>query len=437
VRGLTSVPERRFPGPPVGERRGIVESGQLISGRYRLREELGRGGMSVVWRADDDVLGRDVAVKVLSASFARDPEVQRRIRSEARAAARLRHPNVVSVFDYGEFTDGGQVLSYVVMELVDGRSVADMISGGPLPWNLAVLIGAQVAAALAAAHADGIVHRDVKPANVMVTSSGVKLVDFGVSAAVGALDDRGGQLLGTPAYLAPERLQGGPVRPSTDVYALGLLLYRALCGRMPWPASTITQMVRAHVVQRPAPLPPIAGLPAEVVRLVSRCLAKQPADRPSAVEAAEVLGEIAGLPSPTLLRSSTTATVTLTVPVARRRTRTLVAASVAAALLATAAGAWWARDLRSGPSPSVAAVAEGAVRPAPSAATSAPATASPAATTTVRTVRVVRPPTAAQHPAAAAPAPGKAKAPPGPAPKAKPAPPKKPKKAKKPKPGHG
>ena len=171
--------------------------------------------MSVVWRADDDVLGREVAVKVLAAAMAGDPDQRRQIRDEARSAARLRHANVVAVYDYGEVTDAGRTMSYVVMELVDGRSLADMLTGGRLPWKVTALVGAQVAAALAAAHADGIVHRDVKPGNVMVTSSGVKLVDFGISAAVGALDSPDGQVLGTPAYLAPERIEGSPVRPET------------------------------------------------------------------------------------------------------------------------------------------------------------------------------------------------------------------------------
>jgi eukaryotic-like serine/threonine-protein kinase len=319
-----------------------VDGGDLIAGRYRLRERLGRGGMSVVWRADDEVLGREVAVKVLSSALASDPELRRRIRDEARTAARLRHPAVVAVYDYGEFTDCGRALSYVVMELVDGRTLADMLTGGSLPWKVAVLVGAQVAAALASAHTAGVVHRDVKPANVMVTGVGVKLVDFGISAAVGAVDERQGHVLGTPAYLAPERVRGGPVRPATDVYALGLMLYLALCGRMPWDASTVTQMVRAHVYVRPAALPVISGLPPQVAQLVSRCLAKQPADRPSAVEVAESLGEIAGLPSARVMRSASVAP-TLALPKAgvRRGRRALFAAAGTAAVMITAGGAWW------------------------------------------------------------------------------------------------
>lgn len=282
-----------------------MDRGDLIDGRYRLAEHLGHGGMSVVWRADDETLGREVAVKVLSPALADDPTTRERIRSEARAAAGLRHPGIVAVFDYGELTEAGHVLSYVVMELVEGRSLADMMTGGPLPWRLAVLISAEVAGALAAAHRAGIVHRDVKPGNVMVAASGVKLVDFGISATVGELDGVDGMVLGTPAYLAPERVAGGPVRPATDVYALGLLLYRALSGRMPWTATTVTQMIKAQVYAVPAPLPPVPGLPPEVLRLLRRCLAKKPGERPSSGEIAHVLAEISGAPNPT--RSRTTA----------------------------------------------------------------------------------------------------------------------------------
>ncbi|WP_127505445.1 serine/threonine-protein kinase [Actinoplanes solisilvae] len=283
-----------------------MESGFLAGGRYRLIERLGHGGMSVVWRATDEVLGRDVALKVLAAQLATTElataqAVLRHLRDEARAAAGLRHPNVVEVYDYGESAEDGRTLPYVVMELVDGRSLHDLLSGGALPWRLAVVIGAQVAAALAAAHTHGVVHRDVKPANVMVTSTGAKLVDFGISAAAGADDDAAGEILGTPAYLAPERISGGPTLPATDVYALGLLLYLALAGHQPWTASTVTQMMRAHVYYEPAPLPPVAGLPSPVVRLVRRCLAKRPAERPSAAEVTELLSEIAGLPPAQLL----------------------------------------------------------------------------------------------------------------------------------------
>jgi eukaryotic-like serine/threonine-protein kinase len=353
---------------------------RLIAGRYRLRERLGQGGMSVVWRAEDDVLGREVAVKVLSADLADDPELRRQIRSEARSVARLRHTNVVGVYDYGEFDDAGRTLSYVVMELVDGRTLADMLTGGRLPWKVAVLVGAQVAAALAAAHAEGIVHRDVKPANVMVGSAGVKLVDFGISAAVGALDGRGGLLLGTPAYLAPERIEGGPVRPSTDVYALGLMLYLALAGQMPWQTKTVTETLKAHMYAKPAPLPSIPGLPSAVARIVLRCLAKRAADRPSSIELAEALGEVVGLPSAALMRSAAAPTVALPAVTTKRRTGgLLVAAGVVTAML-TVGGAWWVGDRPAQP-------AEAAESPATCAAETCASSAPPPGTVRAGTAR--------------------------------------------------
>ncbi|WP_236647880.1 serine/threonine-protein kinase [Micromonospora sicca] len=281
-----------------------VES--MLDGRYRLLERLGAGGMSVVWRAHDEVLGRDVAVKLLSPELAADPQLLHRIRAEARSAARLRHPNIVEVYDYGEATaSGGPPVPYVVMEVVEGRSLSQLLTGGPLPWRVAVLICAQVAAALAAAHRRGVVHRDVKPGNVMVAGGGVKLVDFGISATSGDPEGLPEGLLGTPAYLAPERLEQGAVHPATDVYALGLLLYRALAGRLPWRASTTTQMVAAHRYHEPAALPDIADLPPEIGELCRRCLAKEPVDRPPAAEAASVLGAVAGLSPATLLLAGT------------------------------------------------------------------------------------------------------------------------------------
>lgn len=326
--------------------------------RYQLRERIGVGGMSVVWRAHDEVLGRDVAVKVLSAAAAPDPARLGRIRLEARAAAGLRHPNIVEVYDYGESPGepGGPPVPYVVMELVEGRPLAGLLAQEALPWRTAAHLGAQVAAALAAAHARGVVHRDVKPANVMVTPAGAKLLDFGISAEVGAADETDGEVLGTPAYLAPERLDGGPVRPATDVYGLGLLLYRALAGRMPWHAATVTEMVRAHLYSDPAPLPLIAGLPPRVADLCRRCLQKDPKDRPSAAEAAGILAEAAGL-TPLAVPAPGADTVPVRRPVRRRR---LVGATAAAVLAVGAAGLAWSVQnpdpVRGGAAPAAAAV---------------------------------------------------------------------------------
>ncbi|MEG3634266.1 serine/threonine-protein kinase [Micromonospora palythoicola] len=274
----------------------VSRGAQLLGERYRLIEQLGAGGMSVVWRGYDEVLGRQVAVKVLASRLASDRAFRHRIRIEAQAAARLCHPNITNVYDYGESVQVGLTVPYVVMELIDGGPLtARLARDGRLPWREAVTVAAEVASALATAHARGVVHRDVTPGNVMLTATGVKVVDFGISALVGE-SEKGpdGTLLGTPAYLAPERLDNGQVSPATDVYALGLLLYRMLTGRLPWQADTTTQMLRAHMYREPEPMPAVPDLPASVAALVHRCLAKRPADRPATAELARVLAEAAG-----------------------------------------------------------------------------------------------------------------------------------------------
>lgn len=268
-----------------------MEAEDLLGGRYRLVERLGEGGMSVVWRARDEVLARDVAVKLLSARFAADAAFRERVRAEAQAVAKLSHPNIASVFDYGESTaDGADPVPYIVMELLAGSTLAELLESGPLPIPRVLRICAQVATALGAAHEQDVVHRDVKPANVMVTANGTaKVVDFGVAAVIGDLSDRDAVMFGTPAYVAPERLEGGPVVTGTDVYGLGVLLYRMLTGTMPWTADTTTQMLIAHMYVEPDPLPPVAGLPPEVVEICTACLVKEPSDRPDAVDVAAVL----------------------------------------------------------------------------------------------------------------------------------------------------
>jgi eukaryotic-like serine/threonine-protein kinase len=271
---------------------------ECLAGRYRLIERLGAGGMSVVWRGHDDVLGRPVAVKLLAPKFATDPASRERIRAEARAAARLNHPYITDVYDYGESDVDGRTVPFVVMELVEGVPLDDHLAGGAMPWRAVVEFCAQIAAALAAVHERGLVHRDVKPANIMLTAAGAKLVDFGISAEAGAAPEGPGQLYGTPAYLAPERLDGGPADAASDVYALGLVLYKALTGDLPWDADTTTQMLRAHCYVDPAPLPRIPGLPGAVAGLCQRSLSKRPTRRPSTVEVAGTLAAVAGLRIP-------------------------------------------------------------------------------------------------------------------------------------------
>lgn len=274
---------------------GVVE---CLAGRYRLLDRLGAGGMSVVWRGHDDVLGRPVAVKLLAPKFATDPASRERIRSEARAAARLNHPYITDVYDYGESEVDGRTVPFVVMELVEGVQLDDHLADGPMPWRAAVELCAQVAAALAAVHERGLVHRDVKPANIMLTAIGAKLVDFGISAEAGDTSEGPGQVFGTPAYLAPERLDGGPADAASDVYAFGLVLYKALAGDLPWDADTTTQMLRAHCYVDPMPLPRIPGLPATVANLCRRSLSKRPVSRPSTAEIARTLAAVTGLRVP-------------------------------------------------------------------------------------------------------------------------------------------
>ncbi len=225
--------------------------------------------MSVVWRGYDDVLGRPVAVKLLAPQWAGDEDFRGRVRREARSVARLSHPNVANVYDYGEAADG---TPFVVMELVDGQSLAHRLAAGPLAWRSAARVAAQVAAALAAAHAQGIVHRDVTPGNVMLSRSGVKVVDFGIAAVVG---ERDGQVLGTPTYLAPEQRAGAPAQPATDVYALGLLLYHCATGQVPRQVS-------------------LGRLPSELASVIRACLATDPGARPGSAVLARRLGELAG-----------------------------------------------------------------------------------------------------------------------------------------------
>jgi len=258
---------------------------RTLGGRYRLLRRIGRGGMSEVWHGHDAVLDRPVAVKVIAPGQEVTADL---VQAEARSAARLAHPNVAGVHDFGTSADQ----PYIVMELVEGRTLGDHLRSGPLDWRIAVRICAEVSAALAAAHAEHVVHRDIKPGNVMLTPSGAKVLDFGIAAAVGSADpDPDGPVMGTPAFVAPERFAGHPATPATDMFALGTLLYQCLSGRLPWTAGSPTELVEAACKLDPEPLPEIDALPGEVVDLCSRCLAKDPAERPTALVAALLLGE--------------------------------------------------------------------------------------------------------------------------------------------------
>ncbi|HEY7107028.1 MAG TPA: protein kinase [Acidimicrobiia bacterium] len=251
----------------------------MLGGRYRLEEPLARGGMASVWLADDPVLSRRVAVKILRDDLAADPATRARFHYEAIAAARLNHANIVATYDTGD--DDGT--AYIVMELVDGPTVRELLrADGPLPVREVLRIGMQVADALEAAHRAGIVHRDVKPPNVLVPRAGpVKVTDFGIAKALGSDDlTRTGTVMGTARYLAPEQVNGKPADARTDVYALGLLLYEMLCGAPPFRGDTDVATAMARLTTTAAPIrPQRPDVPPALDDIVHRCLARDPARR--------------------------------------------------------------------------------------------------------------------------------------------------------------
>jgi serine/threonine-protein kinase len=269
----------------------VQELDHIVANRYRLREQLGRGGMGVVWRARDERLGRDVALKVLHPWVADDPELRERFEREAAALARLEHPNVVRLYDVLE-SDGQTVL---VLELVDGDALDTIIRGRALDWDETRRYAGPVAAALAHAHARGVVHRDLTPANVLVErgTGRVVVTDFGLARLARSSRSApiSGVLAGTPEYWAPEQAAGSETGPATDLYALGCILFRLLAGRMPFEGEDrlATGLRRAHeAAPSLAAVAPLA--PAGAVELVDRLLARDPMLRGDAAGAAAALG---------------------------------------------------------------------------------------------------------------------------------------------------
>jgi hypothetical protein len=359
-------------------------AGTLLASRYLLVELLETGGMAEIWRARDEVLERAVALKLPTGLRLDSLHLSWR---EAKMAARLSHPNIAAVHDYGEAPHpDGSVIPFVVMELLAGESLAARVERAPLDWREAAAIAAPVADALAAAHAAGVVHRDIKPGNVMLTPTGVKILDFGISAALGEPDDdETGATFGTPAYVAPERLDGKPAVPATDVYGLGVLLFEMVTGEPPYPVDTWEELAAARA-KGPDPLPD--DLPEEFHGLVLHCLADDPADRPTAAEARDALAalvpapaddgsgdEASARPAFTPGRASA-ATLDLQAPV-RRRVATVV---VAAAALLAVAGVVAALNTGRGPSDpaSIAAPAATVATPAPATTPAPPPSSTPA-----------------------------------------------------------
>jgi serine/threonine-protein kinase len=273
----------------------VVGQGRVLAGRYRLGEPVGSGGAGQVWRAVDLVLERPVAVKLLWPEAAGDPVARARFLAEARHASCLSHPGVAQVHDFGECGPGDA--PFLVLELVDGSSLAGVLAAGPLGPADTIEVIAQVAAGLQAAHSAGLVHRDIKPANLLIGRDGqIKITDFGLASVIGSASlTATGVVVGTAAYLAPERVAGEPATAASDLYSLGVVGYQCLTGRPPF-CGLPGEVALAHLRD---PFPPLPGsVPAGLRALVAALMAKEPADRPgSAGEVSRRAGILSTAPA--------------------------------------------------------------------------------------------------------------------------------------------
>ena len=259
---------------------------RVLGDRYEIHQRLARGGMAQVYLARDRSLDRPVAIKELVPEFATDPSFVERFRREAQAAANLAHPNIVGVYDWG--TQDGTY--FIVMEYIDGPSLSQVIRrDGPLHPRRAMELASEVAGALGFAHSRGVVHRDVKPGNVLLTGSGQsKVTDFGIARALSSPDEdltQAGSVMGTATYFSPEQAQGQPVDPRSDLYSLGVVLYEMVTGRAPFTGDSPLAIAYKHVQDQPAPPSSIIpDLPVGVDAIVMKLLSKRPDDRYASAE---------------------------------------------------------------------------------------------------------------------------------------------------------
>jgi thiol-disulfide isomerase/thioredoxin/predicted Ser/Thr protein kinase len=269
--------------------------GRVIDGKYELTGRLGEGGMSVVYRARRVHIGDEVAVKVLLREFVKDDDALERFRREARAAAMLSHPNVVTIHDFGE-TDDREMPAFIVMEFVRGTSLRDLLnSEGRLPPKRAVRLMRGICAGVGSAHRQGVVHRDLKPENIMVIAPDdddeyerVRVVDFGLAKLLDIAKaglTHTGTVVGTPYYMSPEQCRGETLDARSDVYSLGAILYEMLAGKRPFNAENISGIITKHLYEPPPPLPQSLPIPRNVTAAIMRALAKEPEDRQSTATA--------------------------------------------------------------------------------------------------------------------------------------------------------
>jgi serine/threonine protein kinase len=332
-------------------------NGRRLGGRYLLGIRLGGGGMAIVYRAVDARLHREVAVKVLDAMRGADAEQRARFEIEARAAASITHPNVVAVHDVGIEGDPPNVVPYIVMECLPGRTLADEVRTGPLSAARATAVLDDVLAALGAAHAKGVLHRDIKPSNVLLDEDGrVKLADFGIARVAPGDLTITGMVMGTPAYLAPERVAGRPATVESDLYAVGVLGYEALAGVRPFVGDSPLALAHAIHAGNPRSLSEMRpDLPAALAAPIMRALSTDPVARPQS--AADMRRELDGgatiasdATEPSVSVADATPTDVLPAtpklsstprPSARRTRRLAVAVLLAAVLVGLAAGTIW------------------------------------------------------------------------------------------------
>lgn len=254
------------------------EEGKLYGDRYRLVKRIATGGMGEVWQAQDEVILRQVAIKILKQQYMGDPDFVERFRTEAKHAAMINHDGIANVYDYGE--DDGS--AYLVMELVPGESLSSILEREKtLPEQQVISIIAQTALALDAAHREGLVHRDVKPGNLLISPDGqVKITDFGIARVANQVSlTQTGQVMGTVQYLAPEQATGKPASAAGDIYSLGIVAYEALAGKRPFKGETQMAIAMAQINETPPPLPDT--IDPKLVKLVMDCMAKKPDQRPS------------------------------------------------------------------------------------------------------------------------------------------------------------